>query len=76
MSPGHQKAGRGIHAPLFCFRPVGGRLQELLTQEDLDHRPFPIEGWIRDSLVIFQESIGQQYRFGMPGPETVWKPCQ
>ncbi|MGB8719462.1 MAG: 1-phosphofructokinase family hexose kinase [Desulfobacterales bacterium] len=53
--------------------PAGGlageRLKELLDQEGLDHRPFPIEGLIRESLVILEESTGQQYRFGMPGPE-------
>jgi 6-phosphofructokinase 2 len=53
--------------------PAGGltgeRLQELLDQEGLDHRPFPIEGLIRESLVILEESTGLQYRFGMPGPE-------
>lgn len=52
--------------------PAGGltgmRLQELLDEEGLDHRPFPIDGMIRESLVILEESTGQQYRFGMPGP--------
>ena len=53
--------------------PAGGltgkRLQELLDEEGLNHRPFPIVGMIRESLVILEESTGQQYRFGMPGPE-------
>jgi 6-phosphofructokinase 2 len=53
--------------------PVGGltgeRLKELLNEEDLVHRSFPIEGSIRESLVILEESTGQQYRFGMPGPK-------
>jgi len=52
--------------------PAGGltgmRLQELLDEEGLDHRPFPIDGMIRESLVILEESTGQQYRFVMPGP--------
>ena len=52
--------------------PAGGltgkRLQELLDEEGLNHRPFPIAGVIRESLVILEESTGQQYRFGMPGP--------
>jgi 6-phosphofructokinase 2 len=50
-------------------RITGERLQELLDQEGLNHRPFPIQGVIRESLVILEESTGQQYRFGMPGPE-------
>jgi 6-phosphofructokinase 2 len=53
--------------------PAGGltgkRLQELLDEEGLDHLPFPIVGMIRESLVILEESTGQQYRFGMPGPK-------
>ncbi len=52
--------------------PAGGltekRLQELMDEEGLNHRPFPIEGMNRESLVILEESTGQQYRFGMPGP--------
>ena len=57
----------------LLFYPAGGltgkRLQELLDEEGLDHRPFSINGIIRESLVIFEESTGQQYRFGMPGPK-------
>ena len=53
--------------------PAGGlpgeRLQQLLDQEGLDHRPFPVKGMTRESLVILEESTGRQYRFGMPGPE-------
>lgn len=53
--------------------PTGGltgeRLQQLLDQEGLDQRPFPIKGMTRESLVILEESTGRQYRFGMPGPE-------
>ncbi len=52
--------------------PAGGltgqRLKDLLDREGMDHRPFAIEGLIRESLVILEESSGQQYRFGMPGP--------
>jgi 6-phosphofructokinase 2 len=56
---------------------TGNRLQELLDREGLKHRPFPIAGLIRESLVILEESTGQQYRFGMPGPEIQkeeWEP--
>jgi 6-phosphofructokinase 2 len=61
--------------------PAGGltgkRLQELLDEEGLNHRPFPICGMIRESLIILEESTGQQYRFGMPGPQLQkkeWEP--
>jgi 6-phosphofructokinase 2 len=52
--------------------PAGGltgtRLQELLDEAGLNHRPFPIAGMNRESLVNLEESTGLQYRFGMPGP--------
>jgi 6-phosphofructokinase 2 len=48
---------------------TGKMLQKLLDQEGLNHRPFPIDGMIRESLVVLEESTGRQYRFGMPGPE-------
>jgi 6-phosphofructokinase 2 len=53
--------------------PAGGltgkRIQELLDEDGIDHRPFPINGMTRESLVILEESTGRQYRFGMPGPK-------
>jgi 6-phosphofructokinase 2 len=53
--------------------PAGGltgkRIQELLDEEGIAHRPFPINGMTRESLVILEESTGRQYRFGMPGPK-------
>jgi 6-phosphofructokinase 2 len=48
---------------------TGKMLQKLLDREGLNHRHFPIEGLIRESLVVLEESTGLQYRFGMPGPE-------
>jgi len=48
---------------------TGKRLQEILHEECLVHRPIPIEGMIRESLVVLEESSGLQYRFGMPGPK-------
>jgi 6-phosphofructokinase 2 len=70
MSPGPFKKLGGKSRLLY---PAGGltgkRLQDLLEEEGLDHRPFPIDGMIRESLVILEESTGRQYRFGMPGPE-------
>jgi len=61
--------------------PTGGltgtRLQELLSEERLNHRPFPIAGLNRESLVVLEEATGQQYRFVMPGPQLhqeEWEP--
>jgi 6-phosphofructokinase 2 len=55
---------------------TGERLQGLLDEEGLTHRPLPLKGWVRESLVILEESTGQQYRFGMPGPEVLPEECE
>lgn len=89
-APGFEPGGGGVNVSRaikklggksLLLYPAGGltgkRLQELLDEEGLDHRPFPIEGMSRESLVILEESTGQQYRFGMPGPKLrkkEWKP--
>ncbi|MBN2427172.1 MAG: 1-phosphofructokinase family hexose kinase [Deltaproteobacteria bacterium] len=67
------RAIRKLGGESMLLYPTGGltgeRLQQLLDQEGLDHRPFPVKGLTRESLVILEESTGRQYRFGMPGPE-------
>lgn len=66
------RAIKKLDGQSLLLYPAGGltgkRLQELLDEEGLNHRPFPIESMIRENLVILEESTGQQYRFGMPGP--------
>ncbi|MDP2106647.1 MAG: 1-phosphofructokinase family hexose kinase [Desulfobulbaceae bacterium] len=66
----------------FALYPAGGAagevLRNLLDQEGLDHRPIVINGWTRENLVVAEESTGQQYRFGMPGPtlsDEEWQRC-
>jgi 6-phosphofructokinase 2 len=57
---------------------TGNRLRELLQEEGISHRPLSIAGTSRESLVILEESTGQQYRFGMPGPmvkREEWEHC-
>jgi 6-phosphofructokinase 2 len=62
--------------------PAGGytgrRLEDLLDEEGIAQRLLSIEGTTRESLAVLEESTGQQYRFGMPGPvlkEDEWKKC-
>jgi 6-phosphofructokinase 2 len=47
---------------------TGGTLAELLTREQIEQLPIPIEGRTRESFAVFEESSTQQYRFNMPGP--------
>ena len=67
------RAIRKLGGKSLLLYPSGGltgeRLQGLLKGEGLDHRPFPVDGMIRESLVILEKSTGRQYRFGMPGPK-------
>jgi 6-phosphofructokinase 2 len=75
------RAVKKLGGDSLLLYPAGGltgdRLKELLDEEGLHHQPFPIKGLIRESLVILEESSGQQYRFGMPGPQLEqkdWEP--
>ena len=47
--------------------PMGQLLAERLDADGVPHRPIPIEAMTRENLIVFEESNGQQYRFGMPG---------
>jgi 6-phosphofructokinase 2 len=62
--------------------PAGGlaghRLKELIEQEGINHQSIPIEGMTRENLIVLEESTGQQFRFGMPGPalrDEEWERC-
>ncbi len=88
-SPRYEPGGGGLNVSR-AIRKLGGeskavylsgglqgkRLQHLLDKEGLDHRPTEIEEWTRENLIVYEESTGQQYRFGMPGPnvsEKEWR---
>ncbi len=80
-TPVYEPGGGGINVSRVIAR-LGGRslalctgggytghfFQELLGREGVPHRTVPIEEPTRESFMIFEESTGQQYRFGMPGP--------
>lgn len=58
--------------------PTGEILGELLAREDVPQRPVPSGEWTRENLTVLETSTGQQYRFGMPGPELAgeeWRGC-
>jgi 6-phosphofructokinase 2 len=57
---------------------TGDMLERLLDGEGLAQRRIPIEGWTRENLIVFESISGQQFRFGMPGPdvrEAEWRRC-
>lgn len=56
----------------------GQLLNNLLEEEKIGHKPAHIKGVIRENVIIFEETTGLQYRFGMPGPvltEEEWQRC-
>jgi 6-phosphofructokinase 2 len=76
------RAIRKLGGESLLLYPAGGltgyRLKDLLEEEGITHRPVPIEGMTRESLVVLEESTGQQFRFGMPGPalsKEEWERC-
>lgn len=63
-----QALGEDALALWTCGGPLGRLLGDCLDAGGLRHRPIPIEGMTRQNLIVFEETSGQQYRFGFPGP--------
>jgi len=67
------RAVKKLGGESLLLHPAGGlageRLKELIDEEGLKHQEHPTKGFTRENLVVLDESTGQQYRFGMPGPE-------
>jgi 6-phosphofructokinase 2 len=90
-SPVHQPGGGGINVtralrkldqPSRAVFPSGGgigqQLEQLLEKEGIEYRAVDIREETRQNLIVNEESSGQQYRFGMPGPnlkEDEWQQC-
>ncbi|MCC9167640.1 1-phosphofructokinase family hexose kinase [Pontibacter harenae] len=64
-----KKLGGDSCAWFLAGGPSGQRLQELLEEEGVDFWALETKNWTRESLMVVDESNGNQYRFGMPGPE-------
>jgi 6-phosphofructokinase 2 len=57
---------------------TGKMLEQLLKEEGLRQQCIPLRDWTRENLIVFEETSGQQFRFGMPGPdvhEDEWCSC-
>ena len=56
----------------------GEKLCSLLKEEEIDYKSLKIKNWTRENLMVMEENTGNQFRFGMPGPEVTeaeWKQC-
>lgn len=77
------RAIRNLGGESLAVFPAGeshtGRFfQELIEGEDLTYTAVPVKARTRESLMIYETSSGQQYRFGMPGEKlrkTDWRQC-
>jgi 6-phosphofructokinase 2 len=72
------KLGGESTALYLAGGPLGNMLQQLLEEEGIRHRATTIHGLTRENLMVYEESSGQQFRFGMPGPpvaEEEWRKC-
>lgn len=76
------RAIKNLGGESVAFYPVGGMagqlFQNLLLREGIQHYPVFIQGMTRESLGVSEESTGQQFQFGMPGPtlsEEEWQRC-
>ncbi|WP_187262336.1 1-phosphofructokinase family hexose kinase [Pontibacter beigongshangensis] len=50
--------------------PAGERLEELLHEEGVNFWAAKARNWTRENLMVYEKATGEQYRFGMPGPEV------
>jgi 6-phosphofructokinase 2 len=48
--------------------PTGDMLKSLLAAQDIDAEWFAVDGLTRQSVVVNEQSSGQQFRFVLPGP--------
>ncbi|MCC9138010.1 1-phosphofructokinase family hexose kinase [Pontibacter silvestris] len=65
-----KKLGGESCAWFLAGGPPGVKLQELLKEEEVDFWAVETRNWSRENLMVVDEAIGKQYRFGMPGSET------
>jgi 6-phosphofructokinase 2 len=55
---------------------AGQMMDNLLQGEGILYESVPVRSRTRENLIIYENSTGQQYRFGMPGPEIHQEECE
>lgn len=59
-----------------CGGYTGAMLGARLDREGVSHEPIAIDGTTRESLMVLDESSGEQYRFQFPGPRLGNGDCE
>lgn len=73
-----QKLGADVMAVFPSGGYTGRHFNYLLDKEQIPCSIIETENETRENIIVFDESTGNQYRFGMPGTalkETEWKKC-
>ncbi len=56
--------------------PTGELYASLLESENVQHKPIISKQWTRENLIVYDETLDEHYRFGMPGSKidsTDWQ---
>ncbi|HEY8570375.1 1-phosphofructokinase family hexose kinase [Microbulbifer sp.] len=62
------RLGIDVSAYWTCGGENGRKLGQFLDAEKVRHLPIPIAASVRENLIVQEESSGNLFRFGMPGP--------
>ena len=71
-----KRLGGNATALFFSGGYSGQFFNQLLKEEQITILPIDIKGHTRENLIVYDQSSGNQYRFGMPGPfieKDEWK---
>ncbi|MCX2739163.1 1-phosphofructokinase family hexose kinase [Pontibacter anaerobius] len=73
-----KKLGGSSCAWILVGGPAGEGICNLLEKEGVDFKAIKTRNWTRENLMVMEDNSGNQYRFGMPGPELYeaeWRQC-
>ncbi|WP_299821364.1 hexose kinase [uncultured Pontibacter sp.] len=73
-----KKLGGESCAWFLAGGPAGEMLSSLLKEEGVSAWAVKTKEWTRENLMVMETTTGNQFRFGMPGPETYedeWTQC-
>ncbi|MDX5420352.1 MAG: hexose kinase [Hymenobacteraceae bacterium] len=73
-----KKLGGESCAWFLAGGPTGQMLEQLMETEGVATWTVKTKNWSRENLMVMETTTGNQYRFGMPGPETYeeeWLQC-
>ncbi|MDZ7700424.1 MAG: hypothetical protein U5R49_27020 [Deltaproteobacteria bacterium] len=61
-----RKLGGDVLCAYTSGGPFGVLLDQFLDKESIEKAPLPIDGWTRESLMVYETPTNDQYRFSFP----------